>query len=148
MFNGLLKCEFLTKNKWKLIEPLTFEVKLSHAQHHLLSEFTAEHRVKKLENGNTLIHVEEGFVCDLASIPRILWIFLSPWDIARPAVIHDSLYVDLEKYTKSTPEFAAYRKVADEVFAEALKETMPLVNNVYRTFCFRAVRAFGHRTFK
>lgn len=39
------------------------------------------------------IEVPEGFVTDFASVPRLLWRILPPWDRHAPAaVIHDWLY--------------------------------------------------------
>lgn len=40
----------------------------------------------------TRIEVPAGFTYDLASIPRILWVFVSPWDIALESTFHDLLY--------------------------------------------------------
>lgn len=60
-----------------------------------------------------LVTAEEGFITDLASIPRALQSFFSPsgpW--MGPAVIHDLLY------TPTNTRFT--RKQADEIFKEAM----------------------------
>ena len=36
--------------------------------------------------------IPKGFVTDLASVPRFLWMFLAPSEIAKAAVLHDYLY--------------------------------------------------------
>lgn len=40
----------------------------------------------------TRIVVPAGFTYDLGSIPRPLWMFVSPWDIALESLFHDLLY--------------------------------------------------------
>lgn len=67
----------------------------------------------KTEKGE-LITAPAGFKTDLASIPRILWSWLSPDDpqIRDAAVIHDYLYTVRDKGT---------RKEADELLVEMMK---------------------------
>lgn len=69
----------------------------------------------KLSNGDYL-KIEEGFLWDKSSVPRLLWTLLPPsgkFEIA--ALIHDKIYKDLKyKYT---------RKFADK---EMLKWSMAL----------------------
>lgn len=43
-------------------------------------------------DGVLSVTVPAGFVSDLASIPRSLWILISPWDIALESLFHDVLY--------------------------------------------------------
>lgn len=40
----------------------------------------------------TYIEVPAGFTYDLASIPRPVWLLVSPWDIALESLFHDLLY--------------------------------------------------------
>lgn len=40
----------------------------------------------------TNIEVPAGFTYDLASIPRLVWILVSPWDVALESLFHDLLY--------------------------------------------------------
>lgn len=65
------------------------------------------------EGSGLLIEVPAGFETDLATVPRILWPILSPYDprYAAAAVIHDRLY--------KTPGFT--RIVADAIFYEAAR---------------------------
>jgi hypothetical protein len=50
--------------------------------------------VDVIDNGkNTAtITVPKNYITDLASVPRICWAFIAPFDVARAAVIHDILY--------------------------------------------------------
>lgn len=90
------------------------------------------------KSGDT-ITVPEKFITDLASTPRILWWFLSPWDIARAAVIHDFMYCRSETYS---------RKLADSVFLEAMKHSKPKISKTKRHLAHAAVRLFGKKYYK
>ncbi|WP_404402569.1 DUF1353 domain-containing protein [Pelagibacterium halotolerans] len=61
------------------------------------------------------ITVPDGFMTDLASIPRLLWSLLPPHDpdYAAAAVLHDYLYV--------WKDGAFTRVVADAIFYEAMR---------------------------
>ena len=56
--------------------------------------------------------VPVGFVCDGASVPRILWAYASPWSGPwnRPAVLHDYL-LKMKRHP---------RELCDEIFLDAL----------------------------
>jgi hypothetical protein len=58
------------------------------------------------------IIVEPGTVTDFASVPRVFWRIISPFDddVRMPAIIHDDMY------TRQLWE----KEVADAVFLEAL----------------------------
>ena len=59
-----------------------------------------------------LIVVPAGTVTDFASIPRLFWRILPPWDIhRRAAIVHDYLYT-IQTHPKAT---------ADKVFLEAME---------------------------
>ena len=45
-----------------------------------------------------MITCTKGMRTDLASTPRICWALISPWDVARAAIIHDHLYAKLRLY--------------------------------------------------
>lgn len=85
------------------------------------------------------ITVPKGFVSDGASIPRICWPFISPFEDSVVApFVHDFLYsnaglIDLK--TRVT------RNVVDRIFYDLMKQ-----ENVWwwrRWVSFRAVRLFG-----
>jgi hypothetical protein len=68
----------------------------------------------RLNNQAEVITVPTGYITDLASIPRILWIFMPPEGrYIKAAVIHDYL-CDLAK----TQDDYRY---ADDVFYEAMR---------------------------
>jgi len=76
-----------------------------------MSSFTTELKVRPLPDGRTwelleefdyylgspesglFIRVPKGFITDFASVPRIFWPILPPWDkYGKAAVLHDYLY--------------------------------------------------------
>ena len=56
----------------------------------LLEEF--DYYLGSLDSG-LYIRVPKGFITDFASVPRIFWAILPPWDkYGKAAVLHDYLY--------------------------------------------------------
>ena len=137
-----------------------------------MSSFTKELRVKVLDNGahyevldefvyyrdsdgNIKIKVEEGFVTDFASVPRLFWSIFPPFGkYTKAAVLHDRLCVafhNKETWSKLTTDLSTLpseyhnkvvtRKEADEVFKEAMEAIK--VNKVTRWFLYTSVRLFG-----
>lgn len=87
------------------------------------------------ENSQMEINVPVGFITDFASIPRVLWIILTPYGIyGKAAVLHDFLYA-----TQSST-----RKWCDQIFLEAMKVLN--VSFLKRRTMYRAVRLFGWRS--
>jgi hypothetical protein len=75
-----------------------------------------------------------GFMTDGASIPRVFWGILAPWqNYAEAAVIHDYLYTSKIKS----------KKEADNIFLEGMKTLG--VNIFERRIMYWAVWAFGGR---
>lgn len=128
-YNSLLKAEFHSPSKWILTEPLIYTNGV--IQSHILKEIGID---------STSIECPEGFETDLASIPRPLWSVLSPWDIARAAVIHDYLYKLIRDNDKAT---YSMRKAADKVFLLAMKDSEPSVPEWKIKIAYYAVRLFG-----
>ena len=63
------------------------------------------------------ITVPSGFVTDLASVPRPLWSLFPPsGKYLEAAVVHDFLYV-----TEYPPDLIVTKKMADQIFLEAMK---------------------------
>lgn len=137
-----------------------------------MSSFTKELRVKVLDNGahyevldefvyyrnsngDFKIRVEEGFVTDFASVPRLFWSIFPPFGkYTKAAVLHDRLCVafhNKETWSKLTTDLSTLpseyhnkvvtRKEADEVFKEAMEAIK--VNKVTRWFLYTSVRLFG-----
>lgn len=79
-----------------------------------------------------IIYVPEGTETDFASIPRVFWRILPPWDSHRPAaIVHDHLYT-AQTCTKDQ---------ADTVFLEAMEALG--VPTWKRQAMYRAVQLFG-----
>jgi hypothetical protein len=78
------------------------------------------------------VEVPEGFVSDLASIPRVFWTALKPEGrYAYAAVVHDYLY-----WTQTRP-----REEADEIFRIAMEDSKVDPGTVETVY--QAVRRFG-----
>ena len=50
----------------------------------------------KVRNDNKteqyVVTIPKGYVTDMASVPRAIWAFIAPFDVARAAVVHDIMY--------------------------------------------------------
>lgn len=106
----------LTKQRLKLI---------------LLSTYNKSRRTWIL--AEDFMMVPKGFKTDLASVPRLMWWFLSPTEIAEAAVVHDFLYSI--KYN---------RKKADIILYDLCRETEGRVKSY---LIYLAVRLFGWRSY-
>lgn len=98
-----------------------------------------EYHIGELNSGE-VIDVKKGFVTDLASVPRFMWVIFSPIDeYAKAAIVHDFLY--------STESGLSYsRQESDNIFLEAMTV---LGVPVYRKYpVWLAVRLFGWVFFK
>ncbi|ELS8111650.1 DUF1353 domain-containing protein [Escherichia coli] len=103
--------EMLGDYRWRLVEPFEFW---------------------QTERPDDVIYVPEGYVTDLASVPRILWSVFPPHGrYAEAAIIHDWLY-DNALRTKAE---------ADRIFLDAMKVLG--VPRWRRVLMYAAVRLFG-----
>ena len=93
------------------------------------------------------ISVGKGFITDLASVPRICWTFIAPWDVARAAIIHDLLYKRIRQYRSAGGDdkkvISAAKKAADDVFHMAMKDAEPSVANWKIIAAYDSVKMFG-----
>ena len=99
------------------------------------------------------ITVKKNFKTDLASVPRIIWNLIAPWDVARAAIIHDLLYKRIRQYrakcSQKTIPFEdpkiikVAKEAADHVFLMAMLDAEPSVPNWKIYPAFWAVRIFG-----
>ena len=76
-------------------------------------------------SGKRIIAVPQGFTSDLASIPRIFWRILPPWDgkTVRASVVHDYLYSGgylLDEQTQRWRKVS--RKEADEIMRDIMMQ--------------------------
>ena len=143
-FNGFLDAKFIPPRNWSLDAPLKFKSKLlSKGDRELLVECGIQ--VTKTTN---TITVPKGYVTDLASVPRICWSFIAPFDVARAAVVHDIMYEKINGAFKkgiieSKKEREIYRKIADKIFLEGMESAEPPVSKIKIKSAYWAVRMFG-----
>ena len=141
-FNGKIRAEFTPPKTWKLDKTLSFLMKnLTQSQIGIL------HKVGANISGTGRITCKTGMETDLASVPRICWAFIAPWDVARAAVIHDHLYATLRKYfhsdIKNKKTWREARKLSDFVFLEGMRSAEPSVPSWKIYSAYWAVRVFG-----
>jgi hypothetical protein len=144
-FNDKISAEFHPPRKWIL------ERALSYTNADLDVDSLKEIGVQVTKDGK--ITCKKGFVTDLASVPRICWMLIAPWDIARAAIIHDLLYKRIRQYRAKLykdnlqyDEISAYKaakKEADKVFLAAMKDADPSVPKWKIYSAYYSVVLFG-----
>ena len=145
-FNSKISAEFHPPKKWIL------ERALSYQNDKIFSSALQDVGVKVPANRVTC---KKGFVTDLASVPRAIWWLISPWDIARAAIIHDLLYLRIRQYRAENEDvndpnveevmrtYQAAKKAADKVFLMAMKDAQPSVPKWKIYSAYYAVVLFG-----
>ena len=150
-FNNKIEAEFNPPRKWVLSRMLTYT-------NPDIDEDALE-RVG-VEIKGSRITVKKDFVTDLASVPRICWAFIAPWDVARAAIIHDLLYKRIRQYRAEKRKVSPYtgtkevnfenptvireaKKAADNVFHMAMKDAEPSVAGWKIAAAYYSVRMFG-----
>ena len=153
-FNKLLDAKFEPPKRWTLDTSLIFDSDiLSETDSDILKKVGA----KVTKAGK--ITAKKGFKTDLASVPRIAWNIIAPFDIARSAVIHDALYSAIREYRESngyrvgsggkgeTDESKLISKeakvIADKVFLEAMLESTPPIAKWKAYASYYTVVLFG-----
>ena len=151
-FNGKIVAEFTPPKTWELEKSLAFKTDdLSEAEIGLLKDVG----VNISSTGR--ITCKKGMKTDLASVPRIIWNFISPWDVARAATIHDHLYATLRRYftdnvgeNKNVKDKALNKKIwskaralSDKVFLLGMRSADPKVPSWKIHSAHSAVRLFG-----
>ena len=131
-FNNKIEAEFNPPRKWILSRALTYT-------NPDIDEDALERVGVKVVGSR--ISVRKGFVTDLASVPRICWMFIAPWDVARAAIIHDLLYKRIRQYRGECSKGA--KKSSDNVFHMAMKDAAPSVAKWKIAAAYYAVRLFG-----
>jgi len=144
-FNDKISAEFNPPRKWIL------ERALSYTNADLDVDSLKEIGVQVTKDGK--ITCKKGFVTDLASVPRICWMLIAPWDIARAAIIHDLLYKRIRQYRAKLDkdnlqynQISAYKtakKEADKVFLAAMKDADPSVPKWKIYSAYYSVVLFG-----
>jgi len=88
------------------------------------------------------VTIPDGFITDGLSIPKFAWSIVGPTTgrAFLAGLLHDYLYSK-----ESSPNFNVDRKVADELFLEAM---FNLGIGFRRNIIYRMVRIFGGRYYK
>ena len=146
-FNNKVEAEFTPPKKWVLSRALSY-------QNEEMEESSLQSVGIKCPASK--ITCVKGFVTDLASVPRICWNFIAPWDVARAAIIHDFLYKSIRQYRAkegdldSNPEaetvisnYKAAKKAADNVFLMAMLDADPPIAKWKIRVAYRSVVLFG-----
>ena len=144
-FNDKIEAEFDPPRKWILSRALTYT-------NPDIDEDALE-LVGVPPVTDSTITVGKDFVTDLASVPRMCWAFMAPWDVARAAIIHDLLYKRIRQYrVKCSKSLKNYedpkviddaKKAADDVFHMAMKDAEPSVARWKIAAAYYSVRMFG-----
>ena len=147
-FNDKISAEFHPPRKWVL------ERALSYTNKDLDVDALREIGVQITKTGK--ITCKKDFVTDLASVPRICWMLIAPWDIARAAIIHDLLYKRIRQYRAKEGDlteninaqeiinnYKAAKKEADKVFLAAMKDADPSVPKWKIYSAYYSVVLFG-----
>lgn len=146
-FNNKISAEFTPPKQWVL------ERALSYQNDDIDVESLEAVGVKCPANKVTC---KKGFKTDLASVPRLLWMLIAPWDVARAAIIHDLLYKCIRQYRAKegsldhnpkpyevVKTYKAAKKAADKVFLYAMKDASPSVPKWKIYSAYYAVVLFG-----
>ena len=148
MFNGLLDAIFLPPRNWVLNKALKFKSKdLNNEEIAKLMICGVDVKDKGQNKGE--ITVPAGYITDLASVPRICWAFIAPFDVARAAVIHDILYEKINGAFKrgqipTKKHRELYRTIADNIFRQGMENSEPSVPNWKIKSAFYAVRTVSY----
>ena len=137
-FNDKIEAEFDPPRKWVLSRALTY--RNWHIDVKALEKIGVEcpaHRIT----------CKKDFVTDLASVPRVCWAFIAPWDVARAAIIHDLLYKSIRQYRANGGDdkdvISEAKKASDDVFHMAMKDAEPSVAGWKIAAAYYSVRMFG-----
>ena len=91
-FNGKISAEFTPPKTWVLEKALSFTVGTDHGITADDMDTLQEIGVNIANSGGDRtdrITCKKGMVTDLASVPRIAWNVIAPWDVARAlSLIH------------------------------------------------------------
>ena len=131
-FNNKIMAEFNPPRKWTLGRDLAYtSADLTVDEIDSLKGVGV--KVKRDTNKTETIVVPSGFVTDLASVPRAMWAFIAPFDVARAAIIHDLLYKTIRQYRWKMKDkedkdlISKAKKASDKVFYHAMKDASPSV---------------------
>jgi hypothetical protein len=146
MWHNLLTADFHGDRHWVLTNPLEYTCpKFMIHSHYKLWRGIGAHMVLNASENTITITVPKGFNTDLASIARPMWSVISPWDVARAAVLHDMLYgiIRENKEHLSKTRIKILRKQADIIFKRGMHDADPEIPNWKIGTCYYFVRSLG-----
>ena len=146
IWSGKLDCTFHGKMHWELNKEMWFLSEAANKHYDTWKQMGVKiTRTSKASKAK--VHAPAGYDTDLASIPRIGWMVVAPWDVARAAIIHDVLYGALrDAFRNGTMDVSLInemRAAADRVFLEGMQAAEPRVPNWKAKPCYWSVRPFG-----
>ena len=143
-FNDKIEAEFNPPRKWILSRALTYR--------NDKIDVKAQEKIG-VECPMHKITCKKDFVTDLASVPRICWAFIAPWDVARAAIIHDLLYKRIRQYRAEKKKklgnwedpkvIREAKRASDNVFHMAMKDAEPPIAGWKIAAAYYSVRMFG-----
>ena len=143
-FNNKISAEYNPPRKWILERALSYT-------NPDIDEDALERVGVKVKGSK--ITCSKDFETDLASVPRMCWAFIAPWDVARAAIIHDLLYKRIRQYRAKKSQklgnwedpkiISEAKKAADDVFHMAMKDANPSVAGWKIAAAYYSVRMFG-----
>jgi hypothetical protein len=141
-FNAKVQAEYNPPRQWILTKALSYTNELIDDE---------PLRAIGVKVTNNRISVPKGFKTDLASVPRLLWNLIAPWDVARAAIIHDLLYKAIRQYRgtdwglghEDYDLVKAAKKAADKVFLLGMQDADPKVPAWKIKSAYYAVVLFG-----
>ena len=145
-FSNKIVAEFTPPKTWMLEDELAFETnELKDEDIQVLIKIGANIVDTGRDTGR--ITCRKGMQTDLASVPRICWALISPWDVARAAIIHDHLYAALRGYCNeedySPDVWKRGKDLSDTIFLLGMKSADPKVPAWKIYPAYWAVRLFG-----
>ena len=143
-FNNKIEAEFNPPRKWVLSRALSYKnVDIDADSLEALGINAKSFRIT----------CNKGMITDLASVPRMCWAFIAPWDVARAAIIHDLLYKAIRMYRRQCskclknsedPVLIHDAKAAsDNIFLLGMKDAEPSVPKWKMYAAYYSVRMFG-----
>jgi hypothetical protein len=148
-FSGLITVEFHPPKKYVMKKDLSYDCgELTKNDRMALEGVGINLTTNDVGMEDSKLTVRTGFVTDLASVPRILWRVLAPWDVARAAIIHDLLYLTIRQYrwknhNEDKDLVKRAKKASDKVFLCAMRDAVPAVPGWKRYAAYYAVAMFG-----
>ena len=148
-FNNKIMAEFNPPRKWTLGRDLSY-TSADLTVDEIASLKGVGVKVKRDTSKTETITVPTGFVTDLASVPRAMWAFIAPFDVARAAIVHDLLYKTIRQYRwkmkdKEDQELIKKAKIAsDKVFLLGMHDAEPKIPGWKSYSSWKAVDLFGN----